>query len=227
LIPDHATIEIGVGNLPGAILQQLEGKRDLGIHSGMLSDPMIALVDKGVITNRKKNLFPGKLVAGELFGSEKLFRFAHENECVEIHPAEITHNPRLIGRLQNFVAINSTIEIDLGGQMNGEFLGETQISSVGGLFDFVEGAFFSGGKSITALTATTGSGKISRIVPSFKRGTPVTLPRYMADTVVTEFGIAELKGKTLRQRADALIAVAHPEFRDQLREEYRKGLMVS
>ena len=222
LIPDHATIEIGVGNLPGAILQQLEGKRDLGIHSGMLSDPMIALVDKGVITNRKKNLFPGKLVAGELFGSEKLFRFAHENECVEIHPAEITHNPRLIGRLQNFVAINSTIEIDLGGQMNGEFLGETQISSVGGLFDFVEGAFFSGGKSITALTATTGSGKISRIVPSFKRGTPVTLPRYMADTVVTEFGIAELKGKPLRQRAEALIAIAHPQFRDQLTKEYRE-----
>lgn len=219
LIPDQATIEIGVGNLPGAILQALEGKRDLGIHSGMLSDPMISLVEKGVITNRKKNLFPGKLVAGELFGSEKLFRFAHENEGVEIHPAEITHNPRFLAKLQNFFAINSTIEIDLSGQMNGEFLGEIQISSVGGLFDFVEGAFFSGGKSITALTATTGRGKISRIVSSFKRGTPVTLPRYMADTVVTEYGIAELKGKTLRQRAEALIAIAHPKFRDPLREE--------
>jgi 4-hydroxybutyrate CoA-transferase len=221
LVPDEATIEIGVGNLPGAILQQLEGKRDLGIHSGMLSDPMIDLVDKGVITNRKKNLFTGKLVAGELFGSEKLFRFAHENERVEIHPAEITHNPRFIGKLQNFVAINSTIEIDLSGQMNGEFLGKTQISSVGGLFDFVEGAFFSGGKSITALTATAGRGKISRIVSSFERGTPVTLPRYMADTVVTEFGIAELKGKTLRQRAEALIGIAHPDFQDRIREEFR------
>ncbi len=227
LVPDHATIEIGVGNLPGAILQHLEGKRDLGIHSGMLSDPMVDLVAKGVITNRKKNLFPGKLVAGELFGSEKLFRFAHENESVEIHPAEVTHNPRLLGKLQNFVAINSTIEIDLSGQMNGEFLGEAQIGSVAGLFDFVEGAFFSGGKSITALTATARNGKISRIVSSFERGTPVTLPRYMADTVVTEFGIAELKGKTLRQRAEALIAIAHPDFRDRLREEYRKGMRVS
>jgi 4-hydroxybutyrate CoA-transferase len=103
--------------------------------------------------------------------------------------------------------------------MNGEFLGETQISSVGGLFDFVEGAFFSGGRSITALTATAGRGKISRLVPSFERGTPVTLPRYMADTVVTEFGIAELKGKTLRQRAEALIAIAHPDFQERLIEE--------
>jgi 4-hydroxybutyrate CoA-transferase len=219
LVPDCSTIEIGVGNLPGAILQQLEGKKDLGIHSGMLSDPMVDLAQKGVITNRWKNLFPGKLVAGELFGSEKLFRFAHENEAVEIHPAEITHNPRVLGTLQNFVAINATIEIDLGGQMNGEFLRENQVSSIGGLFDFVEGAFFSGGKSITALTATAGGGKFSRIVPSFRKGTPVTLPRYMADTVVTEFGVAELKGKTLRQRAEALIAVAHPDFREQLREE--------
>ncbi len=223
LVPDHSTIEIGVGNLPGAILQQLEGKKDLGIHSGMLSDPMVDLVEKGVITNRKKNLFPGKLVAGELFGSEKLFRFAHENESVEIHPAEITHNPRVLGTLKNFVAINTTIEIDLSGQMNGEFLGENQVSSIGGLFDFVEGAFFSGGKSITALTATAAGGKISRIVSSFKRGTPVTLPRYMADTVVTEFGVAELKGVGLRRRAEALIAIAHPDFRERLREEFQKG----
>jgi len=219
LVPDHSTIEIGVGNLPGAILQQLEGKKELGIHSGMLSDPMVDLVQKGVITNRKKNLFPGKLVAGELFGSEKLFRFAHENQSIEIHPAEITHNPRVLGTLQNFVAINTTIEIDLGGQMNGEFLGENQVSSIGGLFDFVEGAFFSGGKSITALTATAGRGKFSRLVSSFKKGTPVTLPRYMADTVVTEFGVAELKNKTLRQRAEALIAIAHPDFRERLIEE--------
>lgn len=223
LVPDGSTIEIGVGNLPGAILQQLAEKKDLGIHSGMLSDPMVDLVEKGVITNRKKNLFPGKLVAGELFGSAKLFRFAHENESVEIHPAEITHDPRVLGQLKNFVAINSTIEIDLSGQMNGEFLGGAQVSSVGGLFDFVEGAFFAAGRSITALTATAGGGKFSRIVSRFAAGTPVTLPRYMADTVVTEFGIAELKGRTLRQRAEALIAAAHPDFRDRLREELRPG----
>ena len=224
LIPDGSTIQIGIGNLPSAILQLLEEKKDLGIHSGMLSDGVVDLVAKGVITNRQKNLYRGKLVAGELIGSEKLFRFAHENEAVEMHPAEVIHNPRLIGQIENFVAVNSTIEIDLSGQMNGEFLGGSQISGVAGLFDFIQGAFFSGGKSITALTATAGRGKISRIVSIFERGTPVTLPRYMADTVVTEFGIAELRGKTLRQRAEALIAIAHPDFRDRLREEYRQGM---
>jgi 4-hydroxybutyrate CoA-transferase len=224
LIPDRSTIQIGIGNLPAAILQLLEGKNDLGIHSGMLSDGIVDLVAKGVITNRAKNLFPGKIVTGELIGTEKLLRFAHENPCVEMHPAEVSHNPQLIGKLDNFVAINSTIEIDLAGQMNGEFLGGAQISGVGGLFDFVEGASCARGKSITALTAAAGRGKASRIVASFEKGTVVTLPRYLADTVVTEFGIAELRGKTLRQRAEALIAVAHPDFRDRLREEFRQGI---
>ncbi len=224
LIPDGSTIQIGVGNLPAAILELLEGKKDLGVHSGMLSDGIVDLVVKGIITNRAKNLFPGKLVAGELFGSEKLFRFAHDNPCVEMHPAEVTHNPRLIGDLKNFIALNSTIEIDLTGQMNSESLGGSQISGVGGLFDFVEGAACGGGRSITALTATAGRGRVSRIVSRLDPGAVVTLPRYVADIVVTEFGIAELKGKTLRQRAEALIAIAHPDFRDRLREEFARGL---
>jgi 4-hydroxybutyrate CoA-transferase len=224
LIPDRSTIQIGIGNLPAAILQFLEGKKDLGIHSGMLSDGIVDLVAKGVITNRAKNLFPGKIVTGELIGTEKLIRFAHENPCLEMHPAEVSHNPQVIGKLENFIAINSAIEVDLAGQMNGEFLGGAQISGVGGLFDFVEGASFARGKSITALTATAGRGKLSRIVVAFERGTVITLPRYLADTVVTEFGIAELRGKTLRRRAEALIAVAHPDFRDRLRKEFRQGI---
>jgi 4-hydroxybutyrate CoA-transferase len=223
LIPDRSTIQIGIGNLPAAILQLLAGKKDLGIHSGMLSDGIVDLAAKGVITNRAKNLFPGKIVTGELIGTEKLLRFAHDNPLVEMHPAEVSHNPQLIGKLENFIAINSTIEIDLTGQMNGEFLGGAQISGVGGLFDFVEGASCARGKSITALTATAGRGKASRIVSSFEKGAVVTLPRYLADTVVTEFGIAELRGKSLRQRAEALIAIAHPEFRDRLQEEFRKS----
>lgn len=226
LVPDGSTLQIGIGNLPGAILQLLEGKKDLGIHSGMLSDGIVDLVAKGVINNRKKNLYRGKLVAGELIGSEKLFRFAHENKAVEMHPAEVTHNPRLIGQLENFVAVNSTVEIDLSGQMNGEFLGGSQISGVAGLFDFIQGAFYSGGKSITVLTATAGRGKVSRVVSAFGKGTVVTTPRYLADTAVTEFGVAPLRGKTLRQRAEALIAIAHPDFRDRLREEFRGGITV-
>jgi 4-hydroxybutyrate CoA-transferase len=226
LIPDGSTLEVGIGNVPPAILQLLEGKKDIGIHSGMLSDGIVDLVAKGTITNRRKNLYSGKLVAGDLMGTQKLFRFAHENEAIEMHPVEVIHNSRLIGQIENFVAVNTTIGIDLSGQMNGEYLGESQISGVGGLFDFIQGAFFSGGKSITVLTATAGRGKFSRIVSAFEEGTPVTVPRYLADTVVTEFGVAELRGKTLRQRAEALIAIAHPDFRDRLREEFRKGRKV-
>jgi len=223
LIPDGSTLEIGIGNVPPATLQLLEGKKDLGIHSGMLSDGIVDLVANGTITNRRKTLYSGKLVAGELMGSQKLFRFAHENEAVEMHTVEVIHNPRSIAQIKKFVALNTAIEIDLSGQMNAESLGGSQISGVGGLFDFVQGAFFSGGKSITVLTATAGRGKVSRIVSALGKGTPVTIPRHLADTVVTEFGIAELRGKTLLQRAEALIAIAHPDFRDQLREEFRNG----
>ncbi len=219
LIPDGATIQIGVGKLPVAILRFLEDKKDLGIHSGMISDEIVDLFARGVVTNRKKNLYPGKLITGDLFGSEKLFHFAHENPSIEMHPVEVTHNSTLIGTIDNFIAINSTVSVALDGQMNGEFLNGTQISGIGGLFDFAQGAFVGGGKSITVLNSTASRGKVSRIVSAFEKGTPITIPRYLSDIVVTEFGIAELKGKNLRQRAEALIAIAHPDFRDQLWEE--------
>ena len=219
MIPDGATIQIGVGKLPVSILRFLEDKKDLGIHSGMISDEIVDLFARGVITNRKKNLYPGKLITGDLFGSEKLFDFAHENPSIEMHPVQVTHNSTLIGTIDHFIAINSTVSVALDGQMNGEFLNGTQISGIGGLFDFVQGAFVGGGKSITVLNSTASRGKISRIVSTFKRGTPITIPRYLSDIVVTEFGVAELKGKNLRQRAEALIAIAHPDFRDRLWEE--------
>ena len=219
LIPDGATIQIGVGKLPVAILRFLEGKKDLGVHSGMISDEFVDLFAKGVITNRKKNLYQGKLITGELFGSEKLFSFAHENPSIEMHPVGVTHNATLIGTIDNFIAINSTISVALDGQMNGEFLNGTQIGGIGGLFDFFQGAFVGGGKSITVLNSTASRGKVSRIVSTFERGTPITIPRYLSDIVVTEFGIAELRDKNLRERAEALIAIAHPDFRDRLWEE--------
>lgn len=222
LIPDGATIQMGIGNLPTAILQLLEGKKDLGIHSGMLSDAVVDLVAKGVITNRKKVIHPGKIVAGELIGTEKLFRFAHENILIEMHGAEVSHNAQLIGQIDNFVAINSALEIDLSGQINAESINGEQVSGVGGQFDFVEGAYYSrGGISITALSSSAAQGKISRIIPSLPPQATVTIPRYMADIVVTEYGVAKLKGKSLPQRAEALISIAHPHFRDSLWEAFK------
>ena len=223
LIPDGATIQIGIGNLPAAILKLLEGKKDLGFHSGMLSDSVVDLVEKGAVTNARKNVHPGKIVAGELIGTEKLFRFGHENPLLEMHGAEVSHNAELIGKIDNFVAINSALEIDLSGQINAESLNGVQISGVGGQFDFVEGAYFSrGGRSVTALISSASKGKVSRIVPTFSNQAVVTIPRYLTDIVVTEYGAAHLRGKSIRQRAEALISIAHPSFRDGLCEAFRK-----
>ncbi len=221
LIPDGATIQIGIGNLPAAILQVLEGKKDLGFHSGMLSDSVVDLVEKGVVTNSRKNVHRGKIVAGELIGTEKLFRFGHENPVLEMHGAGVSHNARLIGEIDDFIAINSALEVDLSGQINAESLGGVQLAGVGGQFDFVEGAYFSrGGKSITALTSSAAKGKISRIVPRLPAGAIATVPRYMTDIVVTEYGVAALRGKPVQRRAEALISIAHPDFRDQLWEDF-------
>jgi len=225
LIPNGATIQIGIGNLPSAILQLLEGKKDLGVHSGMLSDGIADLAEKGVITNRQKNIYQGKIVAGELIGTERLYRFGHESPLLEMHAAEVSHNAELIAKIENFVAINSAVEIDLTGQLNAESLNGIQISGVGGQFDFVEGAYFSrGGKSITAMTSSTGRGKVSRIVPRLASGAAVTIPRYLVDIVVTEFGVAELRGKSFHQRAEALISIAHPDFQDSLWQAFVKNL---
>jgi 4-hydroxybutyrate CoA-transferase len=223
LIPDGSTIQIGIGNLPAAILKLLEQKKDLGIHSGMLSDSVVDLVEKGAVNNVRKSVYPGKIVAGELIGTEKLFHFGHENPILEMHGAGVSHNAELIGKIDNFIAINSALEIDLSGQINAESLNGVQISGVGGQFDFVEGAYFSkGGKSITALTSSAGKGKISRIVASLSQKAVVTTPRYLTDIVVTEYGAAHLRGKSNRQRAEALISIAHPSFRDGLWEAFRK-----
>lgn len=221
LIPDGATLQMGIGNLPAAILDCLEGKKDLGIHSGMLSDGIVGLAEKGVINNRKKTIHPGKIVTGELIGTERLNRFAHENPLLEMHPASVTHTAQLIAQNPHFVAINSAVEVDLTGQINAESLNGMQISGVGGQFDFVEAAYFSrGGRSITAFLSSAGSGKVSRIVPRLAAGAVSTVPRYMADLVVTEYGVAELRGRSLSQRAEALISIAHPNFRDSLREAF-------
>lgn len=224
LIPNGASIEIGIGGIPSAILASLYDKSDLGVHSGMISDEIISLVEKGVITNLEKPINKGKIVTAMLAGSRKLYRYAHENPLFEFYPYRYTHDLHLIAKLPKFISINSAVEIDLSGQVNAETLGGVQIAGVGGQADWVRGAAISrGGMSIIALDSTAARGTRSRIVPCLDPRSAITTPRYDVDFVVTEYGIADLRGKSLKQRAEAIIPVAHPDFRDLLKEQYKKG----
>ena len=221
LIPNGATLEIGMGGIPSAILAALYYKTDLGIHSGMISDEIIPLVEKGVITNLEKPVNRGKIVTAMLAGSDKLYRYAHENPLFEFYPYRYTHDVQRIAKLPKFISINSAVEVDLSGQVNAETLHGTQIAAVGGQADWVRGAAISpGGISIIALDSTAARGTQSRIVHRLDPGSAVTTPRYDIDFVVTEHGIAGLRGKSLSQRAKSLMAIAHPDFRDRLAREY-------
>lgn len=224
LVPDGGTIQIGIGGVPQAILEALGGHRDLGVHSGMLCDGMIPLIEAGVITGARKSLDPYKLTAGEILGTDVLFRFVDDNPAVRMVPATISHGLEYLRDQERFVSINSALEVDLTGQINAEWLGGRQVSGLGGQFDFVEAAMYSrGGVSIVALPATAAGGTASRIVPRLPAGAAVTTPRHCVDFVVTEFGAADLRAKTLRQRAEALAAIAHPAFRDALFTEAGAG----
>ena len=225
LIGDRAVLSFGVGNIPEAVLRSLSGKRHLGIHSGMICDSMATLIEAGVITNERKNIARGKSVAALALGTKKLFRFMDENPGVEMHPFSYTHDIMNLAQLDNFVSINSALEVDLTGQISAESIGGVQISTIGGQADFARGAALSkGGKSVIAFTSTTRGGKNSRIVPQFMAGTVISTPRYDVQYVVTEYGIAELWGKTQFERMDALIAIAHPRFRDDLCRCYERNV---
>jgi 4-hydroxybutyrate CoA-transferase len=214
LVPDGATIQIGIGGVPQAILEALDGHRDLGVHSGMLCDGMVPLVERGVITGARKRLDPYKLAAGEVLGTGALFAFVDDNPSVRMLPAGASHGLEYLRYQDRFVSINSALEVDLTGQVNAEWLDGRQVSGLGGQFDFVEAAMYArDGLSIVALPATAAGGKASRIVPRLAAGTAVTTPRHCVDYVVTEFGVADLRAKTLRERAEALSAIAHPDFR--------------
>lgn len=217
LIGDGATLCLGLGAVPEAILKCLKGKHDLGLHSGLITDGIIEPIREGIITNKKKNRDRGKTVSAQAMGSKELFQFLHENPAVEMRPYSYTHDINILKKTNNFTLINSAIEIDLTGQLNVESIGDVQFGAVGGQADYIRGSALSrGGKSITALTATTQNGKTSRIVPQFSEGTIVSIPRYDVQYVVTEYGIAELWGKTLVERRKALIAIAHPKFHAEL-----------
>jgi acetyl-CoA hydrolase len=216
LIPDGATIQLGVGGLPVAVCRALDGHKDLGVHSGVISDVVADLVEKGVVTNARKGIDAGRIVTGGLFGSRRLMDFASGSESVEMRSSDYTHNQQVLARVQNLYAINSGIEVDVTGNVNSEVAAGRYLGAIGGQLDFVRGAIASpGGRSIIALPSTTPDGKHSRIVASLE-GRPVTTPRGDADIVVTESGVADLRGRSFSERAARLRAIAHPEFRDRL-----------
>jgi acetyl-CoA hydrolase len=219
LIEDGSTLQMGIGGVPDAVLTLLGDRRDLGIHSEMFSDGVIDLVERGVINGARKTLHPGKIIAGFLMGTRRLYDFVDNNPMVELHPTEYINDPFRIAQNDRMVAINSAIEVDLTGQVCADSIGTRIYSGVGGQVDFVYGASRSrGGKPIIALpsTANVDGQLVSRIVPMLKPGAGVVTTRSHVHYVVTEYGIADLYGKSIRQRIRALIDVAHPQFHEEL-----------
>jgi len=231
LIEDGSTLQMGIGAIPEAVLGHLFEKKDLGIHTEMFSDGVIKLIEREVITNEKKTLHPGKIIASFVLGSKKLFDFIDNNPLMEFHPSHYTNDPFIIAQNEKMVAINSAIEIDLSGQVCSDSIGPMFYSGFGGQLDFIRGASRSkGGKPIIAIPSTTRNGQISKIVPYLSQGAGVTTSRGDVHYVVTEYGIADLYGKTIRQRAISLIDIAHPDFREHLdrfvSERFLKKVLV-
>jgi len=220
LIDDGSTLELGIGAIPQAVLTYLTDKKDLGIHTEMFTDGIIELIDAGVITGRRKTLNPGKIVASFCMGSERLYRYIHKNPVFAMHPTEYVNDPMVIAKHDDMVAINVGIEVDLTGQVCADSVGTRFYSGIGGQVDFIRGAAASrGGKPIIAMPSTTRDGKISRIAATLKPGAGVVTTRGDVHWVVTEYGVAYLHGKSVRERAMALIQIAHPKFRNELLEQ--------
>jgi 4-hydroxybutyrate CoA-transferase len=220
LIPDGATIQMGIGAIPDAVLGRLFDKRDLGIHTEMFSDRVIDLVDAGVITNRLKKVHPGRITTSFVMGSKRLYDFVDDNPFVELYACDHTNDTAVIRKNQNVVALNSALEIDLSGQVVADSIGFRMYSGIGGQMDFMRGAALSpGGVPVIAIPSTAAGGKISRIVTAVKPGAGVVTTRGHVHWIVTEYGAVNLWGKSLRERADALISVAHPDFRAGLRKD--------
>jgi 4-hydroxybutyrate CoA-transferase len=223
LIEDGAVLQTGIGGIPDAVLPFLSDRKDLGVHSELVSDGVIPLIEAGVITGARKNYKPRKIILGFALGSKKLFDFVDNNPIFEFRPTAYTNDPARIGRNDNMVAINSALQIDLTGQVCSDSVGTHFYSGIGGQVDFLRGASRSkGGKPIIAISSTAKSGKISRIVPMLSPGAGVVTSRGLVRYVVTEYGVAYLHGKTIRQRAQALIEISHPSFREELYEYCEK-----
>jgi len=220
MIPDGATLQIGYGGIPDAVVMQLSEKHDLGVHTEMLGDGILTLVENGAVTNMRKNYLPGKIVATFALGSRKLYDFMHHNPMVEMHPSNFTNDPYLASQNDNLMSINATLQVDLLGQCGSESIAHLPYSGTGGQVDFVRAANRSrGGKSFIVLPSTAKNDTISRIVPTLACGTHATTSKNDVNYVVTEYGVAQLRGKSAKQRAQELIAIAHPAFRAELRAE--------
>jgi 4-hydroxybutyrate CoA-transferase len=217
LIEDGSTLQMGIGGIPDAVLLYLDDKNDLGVHTEMFSDGVVKLVDEGIITNDKKTFHPGKLISSFCMGSRALYDFVADNPLIEFHPSHYVNDPFNIAKNDKMVAINSAISVDLTGQVNSDSIGTRIFSGFGGQVDFIRGAARSkGGKPIIALPATAKKNTISRIVPTLTPGAGVVTSRADVHYVVTEFGVAELYGKSIRHRTAELIKIAAPQFRDEL-----------
>jgi 4-hydroxybutyrate CoA-transferase len=223
LIEDGSTLQLGIGEIPDAVLNYLTEKTDLGIHTEMVSDGIIDLIESGNITNEKKTLHPGKILIGFVLGTRRLFDFINNNPIFEFHPTQYVNDPFIISRNDKLVAINSAIEVDLTGQVCSDSIGYNFYSGIGGQVDFIRGSARSkGGKPIIALRATAINETMSRIVPHLKEGAGVVTSRGDVHYVVTEFGVAALHGKTVRERCQSLIQIAHPKFREELEKSARE-----
>jgi itaconate CoA-transferase len=223
MIPDGATIQLGIGGVPNAVAKALMGHKDLGIHTEMFVDVMVDLMEAGVATGRRKTFHPRKAVYAFAAGSQRMYDFLDDNPAIEAHPVSYTNFPPNIARNDGLISVNSTIEIDLTGQCCSESMGAVQWSGTGGQHDFARGAFDSkNGKSIIAFYSTAKNGEVSRVVPTLRPGAVVTTPRAEVHWIVSEYGAACLKGKSTAERAAALIGLAHPRFRDELAVEARR-----
>lgn len=220
LVEDGSTLQMGIGAIPDAALARMKGKHDLGVHTEMFSDRLIDLVECGAVTNRRKKIHPGRISTSFVAGSQRLFDFVHDNQKVEFHPCDRTNDTSLIRKNDKVVAINSALEVDLSGQVCADSIGFKIYSGIGGQMDFIRGAVLSpGGKAMIALPSTAAGGKVSRIAVALKPGAGVVTTRGHVQWVVTEYGAVNLHGKSLRQRGEALISIAHPDFRAELQKE--------
>jgi itaconate CoA-transferase len=225
LIPDGATIQLGVGGVPDAVAASLRDHEDLGIHTELFSPGMLDLIERGVVTGARKRLHPRKHVFTIALGDRRLYDFLHDNPGVEGQPCDVTNDPMVIAQHDDMVSINSILEVDLFGQVNAEFLADHEFSGVGGQHDFVRGAYRSrGGKSFLAFHSTAHGGTVSRVVP--RLGGLITDPRMDVHYLATEQGIVDLKGRSTRERAELIVSIAHPKFRDELLREAQKHQLL-
>lgn len=222
-IPDGATLQFGIGGVPSAVGCCLEGKKDLGIHTELFTDSMVDLIEKGIVTNLRKSIDTGKTVAAFAWGSQRMYDFLNDNLSIEMRPVSYVNDPYTVGKLDDFVSVNSCLEIDLLGQVCAESIGSKHFSGSGGQVDFVRGCGLSkGGKSFIAMSSTAKKDAMSKIKPILTPGAVVTTGKNDVDYVVTEYGVAHLKGKTAGERAKALISIAHPKFREELLYEAKR-----